>query len=423
MGSDTTYSRAPPADDASEYVVSDPTYAPVPTLAIVALAIAAFGAAAGTRVTDPMLPVLARDFGVGIGAAASVVTLFTGAYGVFQLVYGPIGDRFGKYRVIAWASAASAITTLACALAPTFPLLVAARFLAGGTAAAIIPLSMAWIGDTVAYEQRQPVLARFLTGQMMGFAAGSLLGALGAEHLGYRTPFVMLAAWQALASAILFGLRRRSRVADPVTAHGFTAREFVAGIAYVWRRPWARVILVTVFLEGTFMFGAFAFIATHLHRHYDVSLTVAGSIVMLYGVGGIVFAASSPLLVRRLGEVGLAIAGGGIIFVTLVTLAMVTAWPVAALATIAMGMGFYMLHNTLQTNATQMAPERRGTAVSQFAASLFIGQSVGVALAGLVAETIDTDAVLLAGAAGVLAVALGFAYRRRHRAGAGKVSP
>ena len=59
-----------------------------------------------------------------------------------------------------------------------------------------------------------------------------------------------------------------------------------------------------------------------------------------------------------------------------------------------MGMGFYMLHNTLQTNATQMAPERRGTAVSQFAASLFIGQSVGVAIAGIVAQTFDTGVVL-----------------------------
>jgi predicted MFS family arabinose efflux permease len=362
-----------------------------------------------------MLPVVARDFGVGIGTAASVVTMFAAAYGTFQLAYGPVGDRFGKYRVIAWASAASAATSLACALAPTFSLLVVARFLAGGTAGAVIPLSMAWIGDNVAYEERQPVLARFLMGQMFGFAAGSLLGGLGAEHLGYWAPFVFLAAWHAAASAFLFALLRKGSVADAITAHRFTVGEFFAGIAYVWRQRWARVVLVSVFLEGTFMFGAFAFIATHLHLHYGISLTFAGSIVMLYGAGGLVFAATSPVLVRRLGEVGLAIGGGAIISATLVAVAALTAWPVAALATVAMGMGFYMLHNTLQTNATQMAPERRGTAVSQFAASLFIGQSVGVALAGAVAQTFDTFAVLLLGAGGVLAVALAFAYRRRHR--------
>jgi predicted MFS family arabinose efflux permease len=389
--------------------------APVPTLAIVALSIAAFGAAASARVTDPMLPVLARDFGVGIAAAANAVTVFTVAYGVLQLAYGPLADRVGKYRVIAWACAASALTALACALAPTFATLIAARFLAGGTAGAIIPLSMAWIGDSVPYEQRQPVLARFLMGQMFGFSAGSLMGGLGAEHLGYPAPFLALAAWFAVASALLFTLLRQQRVVDGVTGHSASLREFVAGIVYVWRQRWARVVLVTVFLEGTFMFGAFAFIATHLHRHYGVSLTFAGSIVMCYGVGGIVFALLATVLVRRLGEVGLAAVGGAIIGLTLVTIALVAAWPLAAVATVAMGMGFYMLHNTLQTNATQMAPERRGTAVSQFAASLFIGQSVGVALAGVVAETYDTDSVLLCGAAGVLSVALGFARLRRRR--------
>ena len=394
-----------------------------PTLAIVALSVAAFGAAAGTRVTDPMLPVLARDFGVGIGTAASVVTMFTAAYGVFQLVYGPIGDRAGKYRVIAWACAVSALTTFACALAPTFPQLVFARFLAGGTCAAVIPLSMAWIGDNVPYDQRQPVLARFLMGQMLGFAAGSLLGGLGAEHFGYWAPFVLLALWHAVASAILFRLLAAAKVHDAVTASRFTIRDFFAGIAYVWRQPWARVVLVTVFLEGTFMFGAFAFIATHLHGHYGISLTFAGSIVMLYGVGGIVFAVLSPLLVRRLGEVGLAIGGGAIICATLVAVATLTTWPIAAVATVAMGMGFYMLHNTLQTNATQMAPERRGTGMSQFAASLFVGQSVGVALAGAIAQAEDTDAVLLAGAAGVLVIALTFARLRRRRRTALAVSP
>jgi len=117
------------------------------------------------------------------------------------------------------------------------------------------------------------------------------------------------------------------------------------------------------------------------------------------------------------------VGGGAIICATLLALAAGHAWPLAALATTAMGMGFYMLHNTLQTNATQMAPERRGTAVSQFAASLFIGQSVGVALAGIVAQTFDTDVVLLGGAAGVLAIALAFAYRRRHRRAPVAVSP
>jgi predicted MFS family arabinose efflux permease len=386
----------------------------VPTLAIVALSLAAFGAAASARVTDPMLPALATAYGVGLGTAANVVTAFTAAYGILQMVFGPIGDRFGKYLVIAWACAASAATALACALAPTFMLLTLSRFAAGATAGAVIPLSMAWIGDVLPYERRQPVLARFLIGQMLGFSAGSLMGGLGAEHLGTHAPFAFLAVWFAVASAILFHLLRRSPL-DSERIATASLSGLAAGIGYVWRQRWARVVLVAVFLEGTFMFGAFAFIATHLHRHYGISLTIAGTLVMLYGLGGVVFALLAPMLVRRLGEAGLATGGGVLICAMLVAIAATTSWPLAALALVLMGTGFYMLHNTLQTNATQMAPEKRGTAVSQFAASLFVGQSTGVALAGWVAEHLDTDVVLVSGALGVLAVGLTFARLRRGR--------
>jgi predicted MFS family arabinose efflux permease len=69
-----------------------------------------------------------------------------------------------------------------------------------------------------------------------------------------------------------------------------------------------------------------------------------------------------------------------------------------------------MLHSTLQTNATQMAPAQRGTAVSLFASCLFIGQSGGVALAGWTADRIGTPAILLIG--GTCVFALGLAFRR-----------
>jgi predicted MFS family arabinose efflux permease len=50
------------------------------------------------------------------------------------------------------------------------------------------------------------------------------------------------------------------------------------------------------------------------------------------------------------------------------------------------GLGFFMLHSTLQTHATQMAPERRATGVSLFVVCLFTGQAAGVALAALAVD-------------------------------------
>ena len=85
-----------------------------------ASALAATASGVSLRVCDALLPRLAHDFDVSLGQASQVITAFAVAYGLSQLVFGPLGDRFGKYRVIGWACAASAVTSLLCALAPGF---------------------------------------------------------------------------------------------------------------------------------------------------------------------------------------------------------------------------------------------------------------------------------------------------------------
>jgi predicted MFS family arabinose efflux permease len=84
------------------------------------------------------------------------------------------------------------------------------------------------------------------------------------------------------------------------------------------------------------------------------------------------------------------------------------------------GLGFYMMHNTLQVNATQMAADRRGAAVAAFASCFFLGQSAGVALGGWLVGVIGPARFLALGAIGLLAVGWGFVARldRRARAAA-----
>jgi predicted MFS family arabinose efflux permease len=383
-----------------------------PTIAIVALALAAMASGMSLRVTDALLPRLAREFAVTLGQASQVVTAFAVAYGLAQVLFGPLGDRFGKVRVVTWACAASAATSLLCALASGHGSLMAARLLAGTTAAAVIPLAMAWIGDAVPYERRQPVLARFLIGQITGFAGGVWLGGYAADHLDWRTPFFAIAAVFAAVALLLHVLRRRlPAVVTPGHALGFArmAGEFRAVLAL----PWARVVLLAVFFEGAALYGAFPFIVAHLHQRFALPLSEAGALVMLFAAGGLAFALGARRLVRALGEVALVRWGAALMASALATVAFALRWWWAVPACLAMGLGYYMMHNTLQTQATQMAPERRGAAVAAFASSFFLGQSAGVALCGLLLSVIGTTGVLVAGAAGVVVVAWGFNRQRR----------
>ena len=88
----------------------------------------------------------------------------------------PCSDRAGACGCAGSEPAAafvSAFGSAACAAAPSLGTLVGARFVSGATIGAFIPLALAWIGDTVAYEKRQLLLARFLVGQMAGVAFGT----------------------------------------------------------------------------------------------------------------------------------------------------------------------------------------------------------------------------------------------------------
>jgi predicted MFS family arabinose efflux permease len=394
------------------------TAVPIPRGTVACLALAAFASGLSLRVNDALLPRLVEDFAVSLGEASMVISVFATAYGLAQLCFGPLGDRFGKYRVIAWASMACAGTALLCALAHGFEMLLVARAMAGATAAAVIPLSMAWIGDVIAYDRRQPVLARFLIGQITGLTLGVWLGGFAADHLSWRAPYVLLAGVFAAVGWALFAFDHRlpayARATRP--GDGSPLRHVASEFAAVLSHRWARVILLLVFLEGMVFYGPFAFIASHIHHHFALSLTNAGAVVMLFGLGGLVFAVSSRRLVPRLREPGLAKWGGGFMCCALIAVGFGPNWRWAMGGCFLAGLGFYMLHNTLQLNATQMVPERRGAAVAAFAACFFLGQSAGVSIGGLLVGVVGTSMFLAFGAAGVLALAFAFAALLGRRA-------
>ncbi len=384
---------------------------------ILLLALVAFGSAMSMRVMDAEIPQLAIDFGVGIRHAASVVTVFAIAYGCLQIVFGPAGDRFGKLRVILFACVCAALASAACALAPTFTLLLVARATAGASMASMMPLSMAWIGDNVPYEERQPVLARFLVGQIAGLAMGQAAGGIATDLVSWRLPFWFLALWFVAMAVLLTRLVRTPAQRAVQGTHASVG--LIAQIGSVLAQPWARRVLITVFLEGAALYGPFAFFATHLHVKHGLSLSFAGSMLAAFAVGGVSYAFGAGRLLGRLGEAGLA-RGGAILLaigIALVALAPTEMSPAlfAVPGLFAAGLGFYMLHNTLQINATQMAPNARGTAVAIFASCFFLGQSVGVAVGGYVVERVQTTPVMLAGALALLVIGLTFSAMRLSR--------
>jgi len=390
--------------------------------------VAGFASQAEVRVTDSLLPQIAADFHTTVGAAAIVVTAYALTHGIIQFVAGPAADRFGKFRTVAIASLLATLLVAACGTVSSIPQLAIARLMTGAVAGWVIPISMAYIGDVTPHERTQPILARYASGYILGQLFGQAAGGVLGDLIGWRYVFFVLAGLFGIAAVGLM----MELVIDPRTrASGSSAqasRGVIADYVIVLSNPFARLILIIGVIEAALAWGAFAYIGADLHARFALSFTLIGLTVAFFGVGGLIYAALVKHFVYRLGQTGLTLGGGLVIaaaflalavepawWLAFLALAVEPAWWLAPVATTAIGLGFYMFHNTLQTKATQMTPEARGTAVSFFTSALYLGQTIGVAAGALVIDRLGAVPLYIGTAIAFPLLAQWFASLLRRR--------
>ena len=346
--------------------------------AILLLALASFNAGISLRCVEAMLPKLAGDFDTSISAASIIITTFALAYTGAVLVQGPLGDRFGKLRVVTTATALAGVASLGCATAWDVGSLAAMRFLTGVFASASVALGMAYIGDVIALEKRQATIARFISGSLLGQTLGPLFGGIFTDWIGWRSSFVVLGMIFIGVASILFVRTGRDW---PAPAPGrFAPLEIHRRLLARREVRWLAAIGV---IETFCFFGAYVFLGAYFKLRFDLSFTLIGLLLAGYGVGGLAYASSAGWLVRRLSQEQLVVAGGLLAGVLFPAVVLAPHWGYAVPCTIGLGVAFYLIHNTVQTRATEIAPDARGSAVALYASAWALGQALGVGAMGI----------------------------------------
>lgn len=376
----------------------------VPWRALFLLGAASFASSAALRFCDPLLPTLAHAFDTTPGKAAIVITAYAISYGGFQLLTGPLGDRYGKVRMVALGAILSGLFTFGCAFTTSLEQISILRFLAGLTGAAIIPNCIAFIGDTIPFAQRQAVLARYMIFTSFGAISGQAIGGVLADALGWQSVFVMAGLFLLTAGSVLAIQQRTNPVLSRRTpAPPGGVRGSLAQMLALRNIPYARVVLSAVTIEAVLFYGTFTFVGAHLRHVYSISYTAIGAMTALSAAGAAAYSWSAPFLLGRFGE--RTVLGMASVFLT-VSFGLLALspplWLVAAAIAIG-GFGFVLLHNPLQTNATQMTPDSRGAGIATFAFCFFAGQTAGVALCSLIFDRVGAPP-LFAGAAVLLPV-------------------
>ena len=386
-----------------------PTSTPPMPQVFLVFAACAFASGFALRIVDPLVLPIALQFGVTPAAAALLSTAFALPYAMAQPFLGPLGDRFGKPRCIQVCVAAMSIALLLGCVAPSFEALLAARVIAGVFAGGLIPLVLAGIGDDYALHERQVTIGRLLLAIITGQMLGSSLAGFANDAFGWRFA-LLIAAGTGLAAAVLaWGAMPAEHLARP--AAGSPRVSFAALYGRVFDNPKALWLYGAVVLEAIFVFGAFPHVGQFLIERTgstaQAAPTQAGLVLGAFGIGGLAYALTVRRLIAWLGVRRMCVVGSCAAAAAYAALAALQVWWLAVPAMLLAGGSYYMLHNSLQTEATEIAPTARGSAVALFACGFFAGQGLGPVLFGALVHGLGFPAALLICAVGLVSLGQG----------------
>src|SRR5262249_19801357 len=169
------------------------------------LGLIGFATALSTRAVDPIIPPIADSLATDPARVALLTTAFTLPFVIAQPIMGPAADAVGKLRMMLICLVVVIAMSFACALAPSFQMLLVARMVCGAATGGIYPVGMAIISDAVPLAERQVAIARWLAIVISGNLLGTALAGVLSDLFGWRAVFlgVGLCAVAALVNALV----------------------------------------------------------------------------------------------------------------------------------------------------------------------------------------------------------------------------
>jgi MFS family permease len=333
--------------------------------------------------TNVALPAIGREMRLDAAALSWVATAYLVSAAVVLVPFGKLADVHGRKRVFVGGLIVYTLTSALCALAPTFPALLAGRVAQGVGGGMIFGTGVALLTSIVPPGRRGLALGINVSAVYLGLSLGPPLGGLLTQHLGWRSVFAVNVALGALAAAIaargLAGEWRESPE-EGLDAPG-VRRLFEANRIFRYSNLAALINYAATFAVGFLL-------SLYLQSVRGLSAQAAGGVL---AAQPIVMAALSPFAGRLSDRVAprvVASLGMGLIAVGLGLLALVGrdtpyAFLVACLVLLGAGFGLFSSPNT---NAVMGSVERRsyGVASATLATMRLVGQMLSMGLAGLV---------------------------------------
>lgn len=151
----------------------------------------------------PALPALTEGFGAPMSQAQLTLTALLVAFGISQLVWGPLSDRFGRRPLLLGGLAAFVAASVGGALAPSMELLIVWRTVQGAAMGAGVMGARAVVRDLYQPVEGARAMSRALTGLGAIACVSAPLGGLLSDLFGWRATLVAVAVFGAVALVMI----------------------------------------------------------------------------------------------------------------------------------------------------------------------------------------------------------------------------
>lgn len=361
------------------------------------LGLAGFVVMADNWVVSPILPSISKDLGVNVENAALIITAYMLPFGLFQLVFGYLADRFGKRQVISFAMIFFTVATGLCALAVGLTDLAIYRALTGIFAASVMPISLALIGDIFPLNERQSAIGTFLGISFLGQGLSMAIGGSIAYFFNWRGVFAVYAVLSILSTTLLLTIGKN------IPSSKNSDSKVFAPYINLLKNLSSLKIYIVVFFEGIFLLGSFSFLGGFIKNIFNFNNFVIGMIMTVFGVMAVIGGRISGKISAKVGKkptilIGFACAvSANVLFLTVGNVLVLLIIGVGLL-----GLGLMLAHSTFLTIATEFAAKSRGVAMSLVAFFFMGGGGLGTAIGSRIVQNSNMNFLFVINGAGLV---------------------
>jgi YNFM family putative membrane transporter len=324
--------------------------------------------------TQPVLPVIQREFGVSPSQASYTVSAVILGIALANLPFGMLADRFPVRRLILAGGIVVALGGLTCAATHSLRLLVAARFLQGLFVPALTTCLAAYLSANLPLERLNVVMGSYVSATVVGGLGGRLLGGWLHPPLHWRSAFVTAAVLVAGSTLMaVWRLPEGGRVErDQADREGF--------LALLAQEELRRIFLVA--FGGFFVFSSvFNYLPFYLHQPpFNASTQLITSLYFSYLIGVFIGPVAGKLS-NRIGNGGTMVLGS-LIFALALTLTLIKTLAVIVLALALVCLGFFAIHAAAVGALNRKLTASRGRANSLYVLAYYLGGAVGITVSG-----------------------------------------